>query len=127
MSWHCFILINFSFFSWLNHVMHTNIMIFVVLELFTSFRSYPSRKAGLAGLSVFMAIYLGWLHIIKYNADFWVYPVLEVLNLPLRIVFFLLVLCFSIGLYIFGEFFNEQIWVREIKHATKFGVGSKKD
>jgi FAR-17a/AIG1-like protein len=99
--------------------MHTNIMIFIVLELFTSFRSYPKRFHGLAGLSVFMSAYLVWLHVIKYKGGVWVYPILEVLNLPQRIVFFALSLVFSIGLYLFGEFFNEQIWVREIKHASK--------
>jgi len=105
--------------NWLNHVMHTNIMVFVVMELFTSFRNYPSRKAGLTGLSIFMAAYLGWIHVIKYKANVWVYPVLDVLNLPQRIVFFLLCLVFSVGLYILGEFVNEQVWVREIKQASK--------
>lgn len=114
----------FNFFSWLNHIMHTNIMIFIILELFTSFRLYPNRKVGIAGLSIFMASYLAWLHVIKYNANIWVYPILEVLNLPQRLAFFALSLLFSIGLYIFGEFFNEKIWVKEIKHASK--VSSKK-
>lgn len=81
--------------NWLNHIMHTNvsscddfyvtistilkfqIMIFVIMELFTSYRSYPSRKAGLVGLSIFMASYLGWIHVIKYNANIWVYPILD--------------------------------------------------
>ena len=106
-------------FSWLNHIMHTNIMVFIVMELFTSFRNYPSRKAGLVGLSVFMAAYLGWIHVIKYKANIWVYPVLDVLNLPQRIAFFLLCLIFSVGLYLIGEFMNEQVWVREIKQAAK--------
>ena len=66
-----------------------------------------------------MASYLGWLHVIKYNTNIWVYPILEVLSLPQRLIFFALSLVFSIGLYIFGEFFNEQIWVKEIKQATK--------
>jgi hypothetical protein len=105
--------------NWLNHIMHTNIMVFIVLELFTSFRLYPGRKAGLAGLSIFMVSYLGWLHVIKYKSNIWVYPILEVLNLPQRLVFFALSLVFSIGLYVFGEFVNEQIWVKEIKQATK--------
>lgn len=105
--------------SWLNHIMHTNIMIFIILELFTSFRVYPSRKSGLIGLALFMAAYLGWLHVIKYKTNIWVYPILEVLALPQRLIFFALSLVFSIGLYIFGEFFNEQIWVKEIKQATK--------
>jgi hypothetical protein len=118
---------NFLNFSWLNHIMHTNIMVFIVLELFTSFRLYPSRKWGLAGLSLFMASYLAWLHVIKYKADVWVYPVLEVLNLPQRIAFFALSLIFSVGLYIFGEFFNDSIWVREIKHAQKTDSAKKSE
>lgn len=99
--------------------MHTNIMVFIIMEMFTSFRNYPSRKVGLAGLSIFMASYLGWIHVIKYKANIWVYPVLDVLNLPQRIVFFLLCLVFSVGLYVLGEFVNEQVWVKEIKHASK--------
>lgn len=106
--------------------MHTNIMIFIIMELFTSFRSYPSRKAGLIGLSVFMASYLAWIHVIKFKANIWVYPVLDVLNLPQRIVFFLLCLVFSVGLYILGEFANEQVWVKEIKHAAKIKSGKAK-
>lgn len=106
--------------------MHTNIMVFVIMELFTSFRSYPSRKAGLTGLSIFMATYLGWINVIKYKANIWVYPILEVLNLPQRIVFFLICLVFSVGLYVLGEFANEQVWVKEIKHAQKAKSGKAK-
>lgn len=111
--------IDLSAFSWLNHVMHTNIMIFIVMELFTSFRQYPSRKLGLAGLSIFMAAYLGWIHVIKYKANIWVYPILDVLGLPQRILFFIACLVFSVALYIIGEFANEQVWVKEIKQAAK--------
>jgi hypothetical protein len=99
-------------------------MIFIVLELFTSFRLYPSRKAGLAGLSLFMGAYLTWLHVIKYKANVWVYPILDVLSLPQRVIFFALSLIFSVALYIFGEFINEKVWVKEIKQASK--IASKK-
>jgi hypothetical protein len=46
--------------SWLNHVMHTNIMVFTLLEMVTSFRTYPKRSRGLTALLVFTGIYLGW-------------------------------------------------------------------
>lgn len=46
--------------SWLNHVMHTNIMIFTLLEMITSFRVYPKRSKGFTGLFVFTAIYFVW-------------------------------------------------------------------
>lgn len=45
---------------WLNHIMHTNIVIFILLEMFLSCRKYPTKKRGLAGLTIFMAIYLSW-------------------------------------------------------------------
>ncbi|XP_055550862.1 androgen-induced gene 1 protein-like isoform X2 [Wyeomyia smithii] len=111
--------------GWLNHVMHTNIVIFMLLEICTSFRQYPSRKNGLAGLGFFMACYLVWLHIIRHFGGIWVYPVLEVLNLPQRIIFFVVSLGFSVGLYLLGEFFNSLIWTKELKQL-KTGVTSKK-
>ncbi|KAF7265728.1 hypothetical protein GWI33_020811 [Rhynchophorus ferrugineus] len=42
---------------WLNHLMHTNIMFFIILELFTSYRKYPSRKLGLSILTLFMLLF----------------------------------------------------------------------
>lgn len=113
--------------GWLNHVMHTNIVIFMILEICTSFRQYPSRKAGLTGLSIFMASYLVWLHVIRHFGGIWVYPVLDVLNLPQRIIFFVVSLGFSVGLYVFGEFFNNLIWTKELKQLkTAQGAASKK-
>lgn len=85
----------------------------------TSFRKYPSRKSGLTGLSLFMLTYLVWIHIIKHYSGVWVYPVLEVLNLPQRIIFFAASLVFSVGLYVLGEFMNSQIWSKELKSVSK--------
>jgi len=101
--------------SWLNHVMHTNIMIFILIELATSFRKYPSRKVGMSVLFIFMLIYLVWVHIIHAYSGFWVYPVLEVLNLPLRIVFFLSLLGLAVALYVLGEKLNGIIWSKKLR------------
>lgn len=95
--------------------MHTNIMIFIILELCTSFRRYPTKTQGLVGLSIFMAFYLAWIHVIKHVSGIWVYPVLDVLELPQRIVFFVVILIFCIVLYRAGEFMNNQIWAKELK------------
>ncbi|XP_058818042.1 androgen-induced gene 1 protein-like isoform X3 [Topomyia yanbarensis] len=111
--------------GWLNHVMHTNIVIFMILEICTSFRQYPSRKNGLTGLGLFMACYLVWLHVIRHFGGIWVYPVLDVLNLPQRVIFFVVSLGFSVALYLFGEFFNNLIWTKELKQL-KTGTASKK-
>jgi len=97
--------------------MHTNIMVFIILEMCTSFRRYPSRSKGLTGLGIFMAAYLGWVHIIKHYSGIWVYPVLDVLQFPQRIVFFVAMLSFSVGLYLTGEFINNKIWTKEMRQG----------
>jgi hypothetical protein len=101
--------------NWLNHVLHTNIAIFIMLEMCVSFRRYPSRQAGLFGLGLFMLAYLVWIHIIYNVSGVWVYPVFEVLNLPQRVLFFAASLVFSVILYLSGEFVNKIIWVKELK------------
>lgn len=105
--------------SWLNHIMHTNIVVFIILEMFTSFRAYPPRSKGITGLSVFMISYLIWIHIVKHYSGVWVYPVLEVLQLPQRIIFFVAVLAFTLCLYLLGEFMNNIIWAKELKLAQR--------
>lgn len=105
--------------GWLNHIMHTNIMVFILLEMFISFRVYPKRSTGLLGLTIFMGSYLIWIHIIKHFSGIWVYPVLDALNFPQRLAFFILILSVTFGLYIVGEFLNNKIWTKELKQASR--------
>ncbi|XP_030751284.1 androgen-induced gene 1 protein-like [Sitophilus oryzae] len=95
---------------WLNHLMHTNIVLFSITEMFTSYRKYPGRKIGFSIVTTFMVTYLIWIHILNSYTNRWVYPVLEVLNLPGRIAFFAFCLVLVIGLYIVGEKLNSLRW-----------------
>lgn len=105
--------------------MHTNIVIFILIEMFISFRQYPTRKTGLSGLIIFMALYLVWIHIIKSVSGLWVYPVLEVLDFPQRIVFFLVNLVFCVFLYFTGEFVNNILWSTQLKQLGQKSGGNK--
>lgn len=100
--------------SWLNHVMHTNIMVCTLIELATSFRMFPTRKTGLTLLSVFMLAYAVWLHVVYFETGAWVYPVLAVLNWPVRIVFYIASIVIVLSLYILGEYLNRLFWSQEI-------------
>ncbi|GLH15391.1 Androgen-induced protein 1 [Gryllus bimaculatus] len=107
--------------SWLNHVMHTNIMIFIVLEMVLSFRKYPTRGNGTGGLTAFMCVYLVWTFIIYFYSGAWVYPVLEVLNWGQRAIFFIVLLLFVNALYFVGEFVNKTIWGKELRQLERAG------
>lgn len=105
--------------------MHTNIVVFIILEICTTFRQYPSRKAGLTGLTLFMLAYVIWVHIIYYASGLWVYPVLGVLDLPQRIAFFIVVLIFGLSFYFLGEYFNNKVWATELKQLKSSGKKHK--
>lgn len=116
-------LLFFIFYSWLNHVMHTNVMVFIVLEMFASYRKYPARKQAVTTLFVFNIAYIVWVHVIKYMSGRWVYPVLDVFNLPQRIGFLTFMCIFGMSFYFVGEFLNNKIWASELKHSK---TGAKK-
>ncbi|KAH0544253.1 androgen-induced gene 1 protein-like [Cotesia glomerata] len=95
---------------WLNHLMHTMIMITTVLEMISAPRQYPKKKSGYIGLYALMISYLIWIHIIYYKSGVWVYPVMEVLSWPLRILFFISLFGFTGLLYYAGEIIDNLIW-----------------
>lgn len=105
--------------TWLNHIMHTNIMFFALLELVLTYRKYPSRTKGLTGLVLFQLTYMAWMHIVYFKSGQWVYNVFNVLNIPQRIAF----LSFSVGLgcvfYFIGEKLNSFIWGKRIRVQPK--------
>jgi hypothetical protein len=110
---------------WLNHSMHTMIMVTSVLEMIVAPRQYPKRSRGLGILASFMLAYLVWIHVIYYKSGSWVYPVMEVLTTPLRILFFVVLLMFGTILYFVGESLNNIIWGNEYTKHKKSHVKSK--
>ncbi|VEN50955.1 unnamed protein product [Callosobruchus maculatus] len=101
--------------SWLNHLMHTHIMVTILIEMCLSCCRYPSRKLGLTILSTVMVSYLIWLLVIYFYTGIWVYPILAVLNVPLKAVFFIGNLGVSHMLYMLGEVINNAVWGNEFK------------
>ncbi|XP_046395955.1 androgen-induced gene 1 protein-like [Ischnura elegans] len=112
--------------TWLNHVMHTNILVFSALDMFFCFRQYPTRAKGITGLLFFMAGYLVWTFVIFYKSGMWVYPILNVLSWEQRGLFFAMSLVIVVGLYFVGEFLNSIIWKSELKQFEHSGKQQKK-
>lgn len=109
----------FQISSWLNHVLHTNVAIFILLELFVTFRKYPVRGKSVKSLLLFNICYVIWILIIKLVSGKWVYPVLDVLNLPQRIGFIVFMGVFGISFYFVGELLNNLVWSNELRSGTK--------
>ncbi|XP_054007189.1 androgen-induced gene 1 protein-like isoform X1 [Hylaeus anthracinus] len=99
---------------WLNHLMHTMIMVSAILETILTPRKYPSRAKGISGHCLFLLAYLIWIHIIYYKSGIWVYPVMEVLSTPARIVFLLTMFLFSTMFYFIGETLDNFVWGKTV-------------
>lgn len=96
-------------------MVHTNVALLAIMDLFTCFRRYPSRLAGITGNVVFMLLYIIWVHIVRYFSGLWVYPLLEVLSLPMRYVMLSGLVALNIICYLLGEIANNIVWAPEIK------------
>lgn len=103
-------------YSWLLHFLHTNVTVFVFAEMFLCFRSYPPLFDGLAWLLGYVLSYIAWLHVVRYLAGFWVYPILNDKKSEELYRFFGSSILEAILIYIFGELLNNSIWSYELKH-----------
>lgn len=104
--------------GWFNHIVHTNIIIFIFIEMYWTYHSYPCYKSMLAGLGTFLVSYLVWVHIIKHFSGYWVYGVLDELDFGPRIAFFAFTCSLPIGLYFLGKFINRKIWESRLDNAA---------
>ncbi|XP_017021158.1 androgen-induced gene 1 protein [Drosophila kikkawai] len=97
---------------WLNHTMHSCVVVYALLELGLTRHRYPLRRKAFAGLGAFMAAYLVWIHFLWAMTGIWVYPFLGALAGSLRFLFFVAIVGFGFGYYLMGEWINKVIWGR---------------
>lgn len=96
--------------SWLNHVVHTNITIFILIELVILYRKYPKRQTSLLTLAAFLIAYLIWMFITRHFAGKWAYPILDELSHIEMVGFFIFAGTFPFWMFFLGEYLNKKIW-----------------
>ncbi|XP_061379214.1 androgen-induced gene 1 protein-like [Danaus plexippus] len=92
-----------------NHIMHTTVSVFILIELLTSHINYPSRKVGLSALFSFKLLYLMWFFIIYVKTGAWPYPIFDKLNWPARFGFIAVSLYIAFIFYVIGEKINKVV------------------
>ncbi|XP_039486501.1 androgen-induced gene 1 protein [Drosophila santomea] len=100
------VLLDLVYPNWLNHTMHTFVVIYAIVELGITRHRYPERRRGLTGLGAFMVGYLVWIHIVWFRTGIWVYPFLGGIAWQLRVLFFVLIMVLGFVYYLLGERVN---------------------
>ncbi|XP_068621694.1 androgen-dependent TFPI-regulating protein-like [Battus philenor] len=103
---------------WVNHVMHTTVTVFMLIELIATRRNYPSRATGLSLILTIISLYITWFLAIYFKTGSWVYPVFEPMNWPLRLIFISFSVVSVIGVYILGEKLNYITSSSTVKHSN---------
>lgn len=106
--------------------MHSWIVVLVLLEMFLSFRQYPSKKVGLFRLLKLCIVYIFWAHGIKLTLGIWVYPLLAILDVQSKIIFYVFLLFFVSLFYFLGEFLNSIVWKKELRELAEKNENKKK-
>ncbi|XP_033341583.2 androgen-induced gene 1 protein isoform X3 [Megalopta genalis] len=110
---------------WLNHLMHTMVLVSTLIEMILSPKQYPRRLFGLSTVSIFGSLYLLWVHVIHYKSGVWVYPLLPLMSVPVRVLFLVSMVVFSGMLYILGEALDNFVWGNEHNKQQKSHAKSK--
>ena len=100
--------------NYINHMLHTTVIPFQLLELILLHHIYPKRKTGLATIFIFIALYLTWTLIVAHLGGFWVYPIFKVLGPVQRAIFMVFCSLFGGFLYLIGEGLNNIVWSKNV-------------
>ncbi|XP_078411648.1 androgen-induced gene 1 protein-like isoform X2 [Cetorhinus maximus] len=96
--------------TWMNHAMHSVVLVLLTLELILVPHHCPSRKGGMALLVTFCSSYLLWVLWIRHRSAIWVYPILEALS-PVGVgIFLTAAVLVTIALYVVGEKLHHWRW-----------------
>lgn len=94
---------------WLDLILHTNISIFILLELVLVKHVYPKRSRAIRGLILFLLGYLIWVYVVFMNTGKWVYGIIGIFTAPQRIAFFAVCGLVTLVLYLVGETLNKML------------------
>uniref|UniRef100_A0A7M4E1K5 Androgen dependent TFPI regulating protein n=1 Tax=Crocodylus porosus TaxID=8502 RepID=A0A7M4E1K5_CROPO len=95
---------------WLNHAVHTAIVVLALLEMIVTPHHYPPKKKGLTLLGFVSIAYISWVLWIYWATKQWVYPLFGLFSPVFLAAFFTGSIVFILCIYTFGEFLNHVIW-----------------
>ncbi|XP_014245343.1 androgen-induced gene 1 protein-like [Cimex lectularius] len=111
---------------WITHLIYSYNIIIQILEMATSSRNYPNNTASFIGIFSFFVAYVFWTHLVHWYTGEWSYYILEKMNLPVRILFFISFYILLHTGYVLGYLFNSMLWgsdnERKIRPRTEITI-----
>ncbi|EEB12170.1 Androgen-induced protein, putative [Pediculus humanus corporis] len=104
-----------SFFpSWVNHGLHTTILLLACIEKFITYRSYPTKIQGFLGLSTVLTLYCLTCTILYLIGGVWPYPLVSLLSKWHLLIYIYGNYLFGFFIMRLGESINNKIWSKNL-------------
>ena len=94
----------------LNHLWHSTILLYALVEMLLVFHRYPSNAVAAAFIFIYSSCYIAWLVWIVIVSDIWVYPFLKMMPPVLTSVFFAASIFVFLGIYFVGKMISYLRW-----------------
>jgi hypothetical protein len=104
--------------DWFTHMMRTNIMVFVLVEMVCIGRRYPRHLHALIGLLAVLGLYILWTVVIFLVTGQWVHPIFENFNWPQRVGFYGFNVFVPVTFYFIGDLVNSLVWKRKTRSTS---------
>ncbi|XP_063115952.1 androgen-dependent TFPI-regulating protein isoform X2 [Cavia porcellus] len=103
---------------WVNHAMHSFILLFLLIEIILRPHHYPSKTTGFILLAVGSIGYIWRILWLYSKTGHWVYPVLEKLSPVGLAAFFFLSYISTVSFFLLGERLNHWKWGENLQDTS---------
>ncbi|XP_023714275.1 androgen-dependent TFPI-regulating protein-like isoform X2 [Cryptotermes secundus] len=99
--------------SWMNHSLHSYVLVFALAELLLSCRTYPGWTAlGRLRSTVVVLAYASWVALTVLVGSAWPYPYLRLMSIPQLLAYLVANCGLAAWAYSLGEYINTAVWGR---------------
>lgn len=96
---------------WYNHVMHTNVLIISLIEMYVTYHSYPPMIVGISISTLFSFVYLMHMFRVHDKSELWPYDFLERFTPSRRLVLCGVFLVYVGLCFVGGKVLNMVFWL----------------
>ncbi|KDR12963.1 Androgen-induced protein 1 [Zootermopsis nevadensis] len=106
--------------SWMDHSLHTSVLLFTLAELLLSHRPYPRWSTlGRMRSTVVVLAYTSWVTLAVLLGSAWPYPYMRLMSVTQRLGYVVANCALAVWSYHLGEMINTAFWGKKAQNRVK--------
>ncbi|KAK6623779.1 hypothetical protein RUM44_010635 [Polyplax serrata] len=102
--------------SWVNHGLHSSILLLTVVEKFLVYRPYPARMSAFLGFSTVLTMYWSTCTVLYFIGGVWPYPLVSLMTTWQVLLYVYVNIILGCAIIRLGESLNNKIWGKKLSN-----------